>query len=194
MNVSTLIEQAKNKVNEKEFDAALVILNQVLENYPKEQEAIYERAVIYSNINKFELAVFDFNQLLEIEPSRAFYYSCRAFVKAKLADTNGAIADYQKAVELDPDDAVTYNNLGLLQEQQGYKSKAEKNFEKSNKIIGYQPNRLGEGVVKEDKVVEDIPEVVQSKSAIIKSIFSDKKVFKEFLNFIKNGFKIKSDD
>jgi tetratricopeptide (TPR) repeat protein len=41
-----------------------------------------------------------------------------------MGDIKGAIEDYEKTISLDPDDAIAYNNLGLLQEQLGYKEKS----------------------------------------------------------------------
>ena len=198
MSINNLIEQAKDKVNQNDFDSALTLLNKALDAEPNHVDAIYERGVIYTNKKQLDLALFDFNRLVELVPNYPFYYSCRAFVKSALKDVSGAIADYEMAVKLDPQDAIAYNNLGLLQEQAGYKSLAEKSFEKSNENLGYNPNRYGEGEVKLPEVPKkEEPEVAeshQSKSAIIKSVFTTKSTFREFLNFIKNGFKIKSDD
>jgi len=50
----------------------------------------------------------------------------RAFLKSRMGETDGAISDYEKAIMLDPDDAIAYNNLGLAQEQKGFRDRAEK--------------------------------------------------------------------
>ncbi len=192
MSNSELIEQAKSKVNEKDFDGALVILNKIIETNGADIEALYERGVLYTNLKQLDLALFDFNKLIEIRPDYPFYFSCRAFIKSSLKDIKGAISDYEYAIKLDPEDAIAYNNLGLLQEQQGFKLQAEKSFEKSNEFLGYNPNRYGEGNL--EKTPEENNEEPLSKSDVVKSVFTDKSMFKEFIGFIKNGFKIKKDD
>ena len=200
MNIANLIEQAKVKVNQNEFDVALELLNKVLTKETNHLEALYERGVVYTNQKQFDLALFDFNKLIELAPNYAFYYACRAFVKTGMKDVNGAIADYEMAVKLDPEDAIAYNNLGLLQEEIGFKAQAEKSFARSNENIGYNPNRYDEGEVDttknivRDEETADADEDHVSKGAILKSVFTNKQVFKEFINFIKNEFKIKSDD
>jgi len=197
MTQPNLIEAAKSKINEKDFDGALVLLNKILDASPQHDEALYERGVLFTNQKKLDLALFDFNKLIETAPSNPFYYSCRAFIKTGLKDTDGAIKDYQYAIKLDPDDAITHNNLGLLQEQSGYQLQAEKSYERSNEVIGYNPNRYDEGTVKSVETsagpINDIDEM-STKSKVIKSVFTKKTSFKEFLAFIKNGFKIKGND
>ncbi|MFD1552277.1 hypothetical protein DNU06_11410 [Putridiphycobacter roseus] len=198
MTYEILLKKAKDKVSEKDLDAALEMLNHALSIDEKGKEALYERGVLYTNLKKLDLALFDFNILISLEEDNPFYFACRAFIKTGLKDISGAIQDYEITLKLDPEDAITLNNLGLLQEQGGYKSAAEKSFEKSNEYLGYNPNRYDKD--DEEKLQKNPPtgEVDASENRsgkkIIKSVFSDKNGFKEFVQFIKNGFKLKSDD
>jgi len=193
MTYIDLLNQAKTKVTDNLNDEALTLFQKALEVNPKGKEVFYERAVLYTNLKKNDLALFDLNKLIELESDNPFFYACRAFVKTGLKDMSGAIKDYQETIRLDPEDAIAHNNLGLLQEQYSYKSDAEKSFERSNEILGYNPNRFDSS--RELNSVDDkAQEEPLSKSAIIKSIFTSKSGFKEFLGFIKNGFKIKEDD
>ena len=198
MSNTSLIDQAKIKVTEKDFESALRLFNTIIENEPKHKEALYERGVLYTNLKKLDLALFDFNVLIELESDNPFYFACRAFIKTGLKDINGAIQDYQETIRLDPEDAIAYNNLGLLQEQHGYKSAAEKSFEKSNEYLGYSPDRYDDQkVVSQDvKMSKNISDEVEGANTlkVVKSVFSNKKGFKEFINFIKNGFKLKDHD
>lgn len=193
MTYETFLQEAKSKVNDNVLDKALELFSKALELDPQGKSALYERGVLYTNLKQLDLALFDFNKLIEIEDDNPFYYACRAFVKTGLKDIKGAMIDYQVTIKLDPEDAVAYNNLGLLQEQSNYKSEAEDSFEKSNNIIGYSPNRYDN---RKEEILENepTPEIVLSKSEIAKSVFTKKSVLKEFFSFIKNGFKIKSDD
>lgn len=86
----------------------------------------------------------------------------------------------KKAIELDPKDEIAYNNLGLLQEQKGNFKEAKLNYKKSNKIIGYKPEKRQE---KEDE------KTYHNSWELIKGIFTSKAVRKEYFSFIKNYFK-----
>ncbi len=196
MTYEKLVELAKDKVKNNVHEEGLDLLNQALSKNPKGKEAFYERGVLYTNIKKLDLALFDFNRLIELENNNPFYYACRAFIKSGLKDINGAIQDYQTTIKLDPEDAIAHNNLGLLQEQFNYKSAAEKSFERSNEILGYNPNRYDESKrdLPSKLVNEENPIQEPKKSEIAKAVFTNKSVFKEFVQFIKNGFKIKSND
>ena len=151
------------------------------------------------------MAIFDFNKLIEIDSKNAFYYSCRAFAKARTKDKKGAVADYEIAIELDPDNPITYNNMGLVQEEIGYMKQAKKSFEQSddlrkkeeaNKVINLKSDQDSKKEVENrlensKKIIESNDDVEKTKSQLAKSIFTDKSTFREFIDFIKNGFKLK---
>lgn len=144
------------KVKENDFLAAIEHFTLAIQEDANDVECYAERAVAYLNTNQFDLSMFDMHRCIEMEPNNSYRYSCRAFLKAKIGDTEGAIADYEMAVKLDPEDAIAYNNLGLVQETKGYRVQAQKSFEKSNELIGYNPKRFDEGdPKKEDKKKEE---------------------------------------
>lgn len=192
MTYNDFLEQAKAKVTDNVLDEALELFHKALELNEKGKEAFYERGVLYTNLKKYDLALFDFNRLIELESDNPFFYACRAFIKTGMKDGNGAMLDYEMTLKLDPDDAIALNNLGLLQEQFNYKSAAEKSFDRSNELLGYNPNRYGAA----REVKEAIPPHNQSESRldVAKSVFTKKSVFKEFIAFIKNGFKLSKND
>lgn len=184
--------QGMSKVKENDFLSAIEFFSLSIESAPNYVEAYAERAVAYLNTDQFELSMFDMNKCIEFEPNNSYRYSCRAFLKSKMGDVEGAIADYEMAVKLDPEDAIAYNNLGLAQESKGHYKKAQKSFDQSNKLIGYNPKRFDEEIPKEKPELNDLPiEEQKSKQRIIKSVITTKSGFKEFILFIKNGFKIK---
>jgi len=200
-----------DKVKEKDFLGAIEHFSMAIQEDAGNVEYYAERAVAYLNSNQFELSMFDMNRCIELEPKNSYRYSCRGFLKAKMGDTDGAIADYEMAVKLDPEDAIAYNNLGLAQETKGFRKRAEKNYQRSNELIGYNPKRFDEGENKaatvgttpknaadEQKISPEInaeeSPVIESqptKGAIAKSVFTSRSGFREFWRFIRNGFKIK---
>lgn len=208
------------KVKENDFLTAIEHFTLAIVEDPNNVECYAERAVAYLNTNQFDLSMFDMHRCIEMEPNNSYRYSCRAFLKAKIGDTEGAITDYEMAVKLDPEDAIAYNNLGLVQETKGFRVQAQKSFEKSNELIGYNPNRFDEGELKKDNPKKNTAEEIDkqnqlatdstqpvaeadssaeirleetspSKGQIAKSVFTTKLGFKDFWKFIRNGFRIK---
>lgn len=215
-NIENAIALANNQnSSEADYLSAIEILTSALPQSVDKKDLYYNRAVCYLNTAQFELAVFDFSKLIEIESNKAFNYSCRAFAKARTNDKKGAIKDYEKALELEPDNPITYNNMGLVQEEIGYIKQANKSFEQSddlrkkeeaNKVLNLQDNQNVKKEV-EDRLekaklesTEPLPKTVpvppvekeleKTKGELAKEIFTNKNTFKEFIQFIKNGFKL----
>ena len=149
------------------------------------------------------------NLAVKYDPEYAFRYQSRGYLKARMQDYEGAVADYEKAVELNPEDGIAYNNLALAQEQLGYAKQSKRNFEKSDKIMGIKPRKIenaDEALKKEttdEKETNPTPAKVdevstnseenlsKEKKELAKAVFTDKNAFKDFIQFIKNGFKLK---
>lgn len=184
-----------SKVKENDFISAIEYFTISIQETPENTEAYAERAVAYLNSNQFELSMFDMNKCIEMEPNNSYRYSCRAFLKTKMGDTNGAIADYEIAVRLDPEDAIAYNNLGLVQESKGFMKQAQKSFDESNRIIGYSPKKFDEHNLQVDEPNKKETEQHEINNttgkSVLKSVFTSKKGFNEFVSFVKNGFKLK---
>ncbi|AHM58605.1 hypothetical protein D770_01655 [Flammeovirgaceae bacterium 311] len=165
---------------------------------PDQAQLYSDRGISYFMLGDRENSFRDFNKAQELEPQNPYRYSSRAYVKDAFRDTKGAIADYQKALELDPEDAISYNNLGLLLEKVGYQKEARQHFEKADEIEGRKTgnNISGKQTAKQDKpakaaekkptVVSPTPKSKMTASHLgntIKSIFTTRKGFQEFLQF-----------
>ena len=196
MNLNREYAKGMAKVKENDFLSAIEHFTAAIELDPSNVEYYAERGVAYINTNQYELSMFDMNICVDMEPNNSYRYSCRAFLKSRMGDADGAISDYEKAIMLDPEDAIAYNNLGLAQEQKGYHKKAQKSFDQSNELIGYKPNRLDNSEITANKpqaITNQQPKEIQpTKSSVAKDVFTKKSSFREFLSFIKNGFKLKS--
>lgn len=209
MSTNEHFENAMRKVNENDFESAIELFGEALKSDSNKETIYYNRAVAYLNLEKLDLAIFDFNKLIDLDSNNAFYYSCRAFAKARTKDKKGALADYEIAITLDPDNPITYNNMGLVQEEIGYMEKAQKSFkqsddlrkkEEANKVININVDQQNakevESRIENAKKVAEAEqsldnEVEKSKGQVVKEVFTDKSTFKEFIDFIKNGFKLK---
>lgn len=199
-------EKAYQLSKERNFDAALKAFEKALELHPNSVDIISDRGVVYIHLKEKQKALNDFNRAVEMQPDYSFRYSARAYALDFFGNTEDAIKDYEKAIELDPKDAVAYNNLGMLQEKLGYKKMADANFERADKLAKIEKDFLHlmdelEDEKPEKKQIPDenhqtiSPEVSRENqvtaSKEFKKLFTSKDQFKAFLNFLKNGFRIK---
>ncbi len=188
------------KFESQDYAGALADYNLALE--AEENPNVYsERAVVYYYLKQLDKSLADMDHAAELEPENPYRYSSRAYIKDAMGDTEGAIVDYQKAINLDPEDSIAHNNLGLLQEKLGYKEKAKKNYERAdqladvdkllNKIRKEQRNESIEQEQQKEAPKEASHQEREELSivAILRNTFLTKSGFKEYLAFIRNGFK-----
>lgn len=188
----------RKKFEQKDFSGALEDYNKAIQQ--EENPAIYsERAVVFYYLDQKDKSLADMNYAAELEPDNPYRYSSRAYIKDSMGDLEGAIADYEIAIKLDPDDAIAHNNLGLLQEKMGYKDKAKHSLNRADTLA--QVDQLLDEIRKEKGYEiptekEDRKPSTEEQEAlgiwtILRNTFFTKTGFKEYLNFIKDGFKIK---
>ena len=200
-------ESAHQLLHDGKVIEAIEAYSKALQINPDHADIYSDRGVAHLHNMDKQKCFADLNKAIELQPDYAYRYAAMAFAKNNFGDLEGAIIDYEKAVELDPDDAVAQNNLGLLLEQQGYKKSADERFARADKLSEQEDHLL--------EVIDDLdqqkPEAkkeiapepatsietateeldTSSNSEEFKKIFTKKSQFKEFIRFIKNGFKIK---
>jgi len=185
------------------YDKSVADLSNILTRLPEEATLYSDRGISHFKNKNIEAALKDMDKAVELEPNNPFRYSSRAYIKAK-TDINGAMTDYEKAIELDPKDEISYNNLGLLQENAGRMKAAKKNFNKSNKILGYDPGKRESETTtpKKNETVEKTELNISTEKGMLKdsnteesfwkialSVFTSKKTRQEYFSFIKSSFK-----
>ena len=192
--------KALEKIEQGKLAEAILFLDKAIEEEPTNPVYVSERGVCYLNLNQLGRALEDMNQSVKLEPNYSYRYASRAFVKDRMGDIEGGIADYEIAVKLDPDDAIAHNNLGLLQEKLGYKKASERSFNKADTLADENPTSLPNikkeaeqtSISEKDVSLPTVePNKKESVFTILSKVFTDSKTRKEFVNFIKNGFKIK---
>lgn len=164
----------------------------------------HDRAVCLFHLGRSEDAMSDLNYAVKLQPDYSYRYSSRAYIRSAMKDYEGALSDYRKAVELDPEDAVAQNNLGLLEEQAGWKKQAQERFKIADELsemleeqnIGTESKPSARQNQAKSNPVPLQPEKnkenpKENMGSVVASVFKSKKVFKEFVQFIKNGFTLK---
>jgi len=206
-------KKAHEALKRGEVDKAIVLYTEALNLAPDDCDILSDRATAFLHKKDKLRAMADFNKAVKLDPNYSFRYAARAFAKQNFGDLDGAVEDYKKAVDLDPDDAVAQNNLGLLLEQQGYKKEADERFKRADKLSKMEDSLYEmmddlEGEKKEntDKTTLsdniDSAQTVEPKEDVdaqretstseeMKKVFTSRQQFKEFVRFIRNGFKIK---
>lgn len=197
-------EKADQALKNGEIEKAILLFTEALKENPDDYNIISDRGVAYLHANDKEKCFADFNKAIELQPHYSYRYACRAFAKNNFGDLDGAVEDYQKAVELDPTDAVAQNNLGVLLEKKGYQDEANARFERADALSKQEDGLLNfmndleaengdnSGSIKRKEIQpNEKPEGKTSPVKEFKKVFTSKKQFDEFMQFIKNGFRIK---
>ena len=197
--------QAREFVSQNKLNEALESINKCLEISPEQPDALSQRGVIYFHLKKEDLALMDMDRAVALDMHNAYRYSSRAYIRAAYKDIEGAETDYLKAIELDPKDEIAYNNYGLLLENRGHIELAKKHYTKADELAGIKPieQRAKEAREKSTENSEKTPDTEKSTeinsdeslgdttiSKTVKEVFTKKSVFKEFIGFVKNGFKL----
>jgi tetratricopeptide (TPR) repeat protein len=196
---------AEKALKEGKIEKAIALYTEALLENPDHCDIISDRGVAYLHLNNKVKCFEDLNRAIELQPNYSFRFACRAYAKNNFGDIDGAIEDYTIAVELDPDDAIAHNNLGLLLEQKGYQSEAKERFALADQLSQQEDNLLNvidemetglpgthnersSSKKEEEKELDSKWEATKKE---LKKIFTSKKQFNEFMDFIKNGFKTK---
>ncbi|MGJ8661633.1 MAG: tetratricopeptide repeat protein [Bacteroidota bacterium] len=210
MFINKAHEEAYHFLQNAEYEKAIEKYTKCLIEKPNSPELYSERGVAYLNLKQESKCLTDLNKSVKLQPDYAYRYASRGHAKDFFGDIDGAIEDYETAAELDPNDSIVYNNLGLLLEKKGNISSAKENYDRSDKLrveaeraktIELENLSLDEdGIIEERKTnisTEAVPKKDVKKTtdsdiaAEMKKIFSEKGHWKEFLKFMKNGFRIK---
>lgn len=202
------------------YEDSIVFFTDALLQSPDHPDIYSDRGVAYLHLKNREKCMADFNYAVQLQNEYSYRYSARAYAKDFFGDTEEAIKDYEIAIQLDPEDAVAYNNLGLLQEKLGYQQKAKDNFERADALAkqekklfalidemeGEENRTITKNSNLESNTNIDIksalenhemidPQIIRERNIStfqeFKQIFTSKMQFKEFMQFLKNGFRIK---
>lgn len=203
-------EQAVNKLRTGEFNLALEHIQKALQIHKSHPILLAERGTIYMYLRQKDASMEDMDLAIYLDPENPYRFSSRAYVKDYFGDTAGAIEDYERCIELDPEDVIALNNLGLLIEKQGNRKKAERYYKRTDDLLKENPNWQERSFnpeshkntesaeqaspythLEKSESIASTSNEQQSKSHVALQVFTKKSVFREFVQFVFNGFKIK---
>lgn len=163
-------------------------------------DLLHDHAVCIFQLGRRKEALQEFDRAVALEPNKAYRYASRAWVRAAMKDVDGAMADYRKALELDPEDVITLNNLGLLEEQYGMRKAAQERYRQADTLMGILKDAGVDPASDPPDAEEEVPESDREHRKAARwemgpllremaTVFSDRKRRREFIDFIRNGFR-----
>lgn len=205
-------EAAYKLLQEGDYEKAVRKYTHCIQNHPDASVLYSERGVAYIHLQDKDKSLADLDKSVSLEPAYAYRYASRGHARDFFGDLDGAIEDYELAAEIDPSDPIVYNNLGLLLEKKGNMLMATDYYERSDKLRKQEQalneivNTIERGPLEEEirpdgeNTHENHPPKAENETQVspssstgeeLKKIFTEKSQWKEFLRFIKNGFRIK---
>jgi len=188
------VQQGRDSANSGQWVSALIAYDQALsvhQAWELDPDFLNDRAVALFHNQRKEEGLKLLNAAVAQQPHYGYRYAARGWMRQAMKDIQGAISDYEKAIELDPEDAITLNNLGLLEEQLGRMKSAKERFRMADELDRVLEEReIPKAEPKSESSpapFRDAPEGVWKE--IWKALFTPQGR-KEFLEFLRNGFKL----
>ncbi len=190
-NLDNYISKAEKKYADQNFSEAIYWYTRAISEAPRQADLFSERAVAFFHNKELGPSLEDMNRAQQLEPENAYRYASRAYIRDAMGDLKGAISDYEIAIKLDPDDAIAHNNLGLLTEKMGHQKQAQVFFDFADKLAKEHFEKTGQQIEKPRNIQHEVNASKSENSLIgeMGKVFTSKQSFKEFIDFIKNGFK-----
>jgi predicted O-linked N-acetylglucosamine transferase (SPINDLY family) len=95
-----------------QFEQAIRLYGELLENTGDRAELFYKRANAYNGLGRWQMAVDDYDRAISLDATHARAYCNRGTALERLARWTEAVASYDRAIELAPEDFLSYYNRG----------------------------------------------------------------------------------
>ncbi|GLB52737.1 hypothetical protein NBRC110019_17770 [Neptunitalea chrysea] len=100
---------AEIKALQKDFDSALLLINDAIGKVPHEDDFFYLRARVLFALSKYDLAEFNIKEAISFDPSEADYFAFWANIKLYRKGYQEALDLANKALELDAENIMALN-------------------------------------------------------------------------------------
>lgn len=187
--MSTNLAQAQALLNAQSWPEAHAAFRQLVEGGPEQAnpDAVHDFAICCFYLDDLESALMLLDRAVDLQPDYSYRYASRAWMRAAAKRTHDAIADYKRAIELDPEDAVSHNNLGLLEEQLGWREQAKERFEIADSL----QDIFKENGLESERTPAPIPAKPKPKTILgfMWWAISRAEGRKDFIQFVKTSLK-----
>jgi tetratricopeptide (TPR) repeat protein len=136
-----LLIKGNEYFNKMEYDTAITVYTQVINEYPLNYEARAVRALAYKEKGDYDRAIEEYTFLIHKNPDNATLYNNLGTVYYRKGDYNSAINQYKKSIQLDQNLFAAYGNIGLIYLKQGNMREAlpflKKVFDNEDEMLEY---------------------------------------------------------
>ena len=136
-NLDEIFNLALKNQQEKKFDVAQDLYNQVLKIDPNHLRTLNNLGALYQNSADYQKAKESYEKAIKINPNYVRAHDNLGVVLKILGQDQKAISCYEKAIEINPNYADAYNNLATILKELGENQKAISCYEKA---IAIEPN------------------------------------------------------
>jgi protein O-mannosyl-transferase len=123
----------------KVWQDGISLWTDVIEKYPKVDEAYNNRGGAFAEEKEYKKAIADFDKAISISPTYIRPYNNRGMALAAMKDYKGAKNDFDKVIELNPDFEKAYYNRGNAFIAMGDTVSAIKDY---TRALSINPNHL----------------------------------------------------
>ena len=121
----------------KDYDEKYEKIEDLREDYPKNQYVYFEIAYLADENSNYKNAVKYYTKAIKINSNYAYAYNNRGLAYKNLKEYDKAIENYDKALNINPKYAKAYNNRGNAYY---YRKKYDKAIIDYDKAIQLNPN------------------------------------------------------
>ena len=108
------LEKGKSLFEKKEYNEAIIALNQFLNENENNADALYTRAICYRKVEDFEKSIADFSSMLIRLPNEASLLCERGISYFHNKDIEASMRDMNKAVKLEPENPYRYSSRAYI--------------------------------------------------------------------------------
>ncbi|MGD0565833.1 MAG: tetratricopeptide repeat protein, partial [Candidatus Goldiibacteriota bacterium] len=130
-NKKEFIAKGLEYANKNEYEKSIREFGNALKLFPRDEDALFNLAFIYSEMRQFGAAYDIFKKLININPHHIEAFNNLGLIFARQERYSDAVFVYKKGIEQNPSSAVLYNNLGNVYYDMGEFEEAVLNFKKA---------------------------------------------------------------
>ena len=116
-DVERLMEMGTRRMNDRQFPEALLIFNQLVENFPAYAEAWNKRATLFFMVGNLEASIADIEETLTLEPRHFGALSGLGLVYLQQGELEQAREAFENLIEVHPYSPNARENLLFVMEQ-----------------------------------------------------------------------------
>lgn len=158
-NIPQALKTAQQHLQQREFDQAQALCQQVLEIAPQAPGAFYLLALIADQQEKYPEAIQYYQRVIQLQPDNHTAYNDLGNALQRSKNILQAIPCYQKAIALQPNNAQAYSNLGVAYQDLGRYEEAQTAYHQGIQADPTYPHtyyNLGKSLQSEDRLEEAI--------------------------------------